>query len=1147
MHLSDGRLTFAATDLSRFLACRHLTTLSVEEAFGRAKRPDSDADPYQKALADAGKAHERAILDGYRSEGRTVAEISETLGRAERRDRTLDAMREGVDVIWQGWLKAGIWTGYPDFLVRTTRKSTLGDWSYEVEDAKLATRAKADAVLQIAVYSWLLREAQGAPPEEMHLVLGGGGERESFRVADFAAFERVLRAELEAHCAASPPTYPEPVALCQHCDWNPRCQRQWRADDHLSLVAGAARHQRTRLEEQEVHTLAALARLELPLPKLEGVQPASLARIQRQAAAQLTGREQGRPFHELVLPPEAGRGLLRLPEPSAGDLFFDLESSRPGLPEMAGELDDAGDSGATRDTDALEYLFGFVDREGSYVERWAFDRGEERRVFEWFMDLVAERRERFPDLHIYHYGGYETGALKRLMNRFATREDAMDHLLRRQVFVDLLQVVRQGLVASVERYSIKNLEPFYGFAREQPLPEAIQARVRMDIALDAHDRAGPEDQEVIRKYNREDCASTLALHGWLEELRGDLDAVHGPFGRPAPDIDLEKEKEQSEAAARVAELVERLRTDGPSPDAESRTLLGYLLDYYRREDKSWWWNYFRIRALDAEELEADREALGGLEHTGEVGRENNSTLRRYYFRGQDHRIDSGTPVHDTATGIPPGTVVEMGDDWLVLKRGPTVDLRPHPQALVGTKRVRTDRQRNALFGLGERVADAGLSDRDRRRAAFDLLRRTAPRGFAGASLGRPGETSPGENLPGAQHVVAAQQAALALDREVLAVQGPPGSGKTYLGARVITALLAAGRRVGVTGPSHHVITNLVEALCDAADEARIALRGVQVTPGEGCGDSRVPVAKSDDAPIAAADPQMGVIAGTTWVWSRPDMRDSVDVLVVDEAGQFSLADALASAPAAKSLVVLGDPRQLDQVTQGVHPEGSNASTLGHLLGEARTIPPDRGLFLDRTWRMHPDITRFTSELFYEDRLESRPGLERQQVVGGPLPGAGLRFLPVEHQGNQRESKEEAERIRLLVDGLLEEASWTDSEGTTKRIQPEDILIVAPYNAQVDLLEQELDGRARVGTVDKFQGQEAPVVFFSMATSTPDAAPRGMDFLYSLHRLNVATSRARCIAAIVASPKLFFPECKTPDQMRLANAFCRFRELATELR
>ena len=402
--------------------------------------------------------------------------------------------------------------------------------------------------------------------------------------------------------------------------------------------------------------------------------------------------------------------------------------------------------------------------------------------------------------------------------------------------------------------------------------------------------------------------------------------------------------------------------------------------------------------------------------------------------------------------------------------------------------------------------------------------------------------------PGEDLVSAARRLALGLDREVLPIQGPPGSGKTYTGARIITALLAAGRRVGVTAQSHQVITNLLRNVCSAAGQEGLDFAGTQITNYSGCDDPRINVvAGGGNAPAAAADPEIRLIAGTAWVWAREDMRDTVDVLVVDEAGQFSLANALASAQAAKSLVLLGDPRQLDQVTQGTHPEGSSASALGHLLGREKTIPPDRGLFLEATWRMHPDVCRFTSELFYEDRLQVRPGLERQVIEGGPLPGAGLRFVPVEHGGNQRDSREEADRIESLVTGMLDAASWTGADGVSQRITSEDILVVAPYNAQVNLLARVLAGRARVGTVDKFQGQEAPVVFYSMATSTPDEAPRGMDFLYSLHRLNVATSRARCLAVVVASPELFFPECKTPHQMRLANAFCRFRELAEVVR
>ena len=1117
MHERSGQLFFAPTDLSRFLSCRHLTSLSRSVALGEASPPHIFEDPRRDALAEAGRQHEAEILERYRAEGLATETIGSSGSFAERQERTLAAMRRGVEVIYQGRLGVGTWAGYPDFLIRVPVPSALGDWSYEVVDAKLATTAKADAVLQIAVYSRLLEPVQGTAPVAMQLALGGG-EMEPFRVAEFAAFERALRQQFEAHCADPRSTYPEPVDLCPRCDWNQECRMQRRADDHLSLVAGASRHQRKRLEKRGVTTLASLAGLALPMdPPLDGVQPASLQRIRRQAKAQLTGRRLDRPFHELLRPPEDGRGLLALPEPSEGDLFFDIESSRP-----------TADGG-------LEYLFGFVDRDGRYEDRWAFDRDRERQVFESFMDLVAERRQRFPDLHIYHYGGYETGALKRLMSRYASREDAMDVLLRRQAFVDLLQVVRQGLVASVESYSIKDMEPFYGFAREQPLPEAIGARARMDAALDSGSVATPADQEVIRLYNLEDCLSTLALRNWLEERRRELTREGGPWSRPTVEVAPDKEEKQKEAAARVERLADRLMSDCPPDESEARQLLKFLLDYHRREDKSAWWEFFHLCGLDATELVEERITLGGLAFEREVGREARSAFHRYGFPPQDHGIKTGTDIRDPGTGQSPGDVFQVFEDAVILKRSKQRVQQPHPMALVPVGILPTGTMRDSLFRLGELVAEGGFPDDSPRRAVFDLLRQIPPRsGAAGASLVRPGEDL----------VDAAKRLALDLDREVLPVQGPPGSGKTYLGAHVITGLVAAGRRVGVTAQSHQVITNLLNQVCAAADKESVAFQGVQISSHEGCTDGRIKVEEGSGKAVAAAgDPDARVIAGTTWVWAREDMQDAVDVLVVDEAGQFSLAAALASAPAAESLVLLGDPRQLDQVTQGIHPEGSSASALGHLLGQEKTIPRGRGLFLDHTWRMHPDIGRFTSELFYEDRLGSRPGLEQQTITGGPLPGAGLRFIPVEHDGNQRESPEEADRIASLVAELLDAASWTDADGVTRGITPDDILIVAPYNAQVDLLAERLDGRARVGTVDKFQGREAPVVFYSLATSTPEAAPRGMDFLYSLNRLNVATSRARCLAVVVASPELFFPECRTPHQMRLANAFCRFRELA----
>jgi superfamily I DNA and/or RNA helicase len=290
-----------------------------------------------------------------------------------------------------------------------------------------------------------------------------------------------------------------------------------------------------------------------------------------------------------------------------------------------------------------------------------------------------------------------------------------------------------------------------------------------------------------------------------------------------------------------------------------------------------------------------------------------------------------------------------------------------------------------------------------------------------------------------------------------------------------------------------------------------------------------------------------VIGGTAWVWSKEELFESIDDLVVDEAGQMSLANVLACAQAAKNIVLLGDPQQLEQPQKAAHPEGSDLSALEYLLEEHDTMPEERGLFLGETWRLHPSICRFTSEMFYEGKLHPHTGLKRQ-VISGPTPyaGAGLFYIPIVHEGNQNESIEEAERVQQVVKSLVgPDVTWTDCDGNTKLMTLNDILIVAPYNAQVSEIAARIP-RARIGTVDKFQGQEAPVVIYSMATSTPEDAPHGMDFLFSRHRLNVATSRAKCVCILVGNPKLFEPECRTPEQMRMANAFCRYLELAREV-
>jgi AAA domain-containing protein/RNase H-like protein len=826
--------------------------------------------------------------------------------------------------------------------------------------------------------------------------------------------------------------------------------------------------------------------------------------------------------------------------PSSADIFLDFEST----PFAFG--------------DGLEYLIGVITVSGEpspepiYEASWALNRVEEKKAFEKFMAWVMERWSRNPGMHIYHYAPYEQTAIKRLAGRHSCFVDEIDRLLRGGVFVDLFQVIRQGLRASVESYSIKKLEPFYGFTRDRALPEATRALESLETFFSLGETKVDLGviRETVEEYNRDDCVSALRLREWLEGLRIEVETQTGiSVPRPAPKESEPKEKLAAEVE-QVHLMASKLLANVPEDETERTTeeqaqwLLANLLDWNRREAKSTFWEYYRLRELSDSELQEDKNALGGLEYVEVVDKVKKSLVHRYRFPPQSYSIDRARDVRDPQTGKGVGTIVAIDDpNGLIDISRIATSTTPHPKGLIACDVIDADELRDSLLRLASWVVENGIAAAGPFQAARDLLLRRPPN-LRGATI--ESVRSKSESLTEAGKCLA-----LALENSVLPIQGPPGSGKTYIGARMILELVKNGRRVGITATSHKVIGNLLDAVCDAAREAELSLRVIQKVTNKADGfiDDMVTVTtKNEDVPAALASGEAQVAAGTAWLWAREEMANSADVLFVDEAGQVSLAYALAASQGAGSLVLLGDPQQLDQPVKGVHPPGTDISALAHLLNGQTTIGDEQGLFLDETWRLHPDVCSFTSEVFYERRLVSRQENQSQRIhAEAPLDGTGLRFAPTKHSGNQNESPEEVARVNALVRGLLDSnPTWTDRDGVTKPITIEDILVVAPYNAQVSALRKSLPDEVRVGTVDKFQGQEAPVVIYSMATSTPEDAPRGMEFLYSSNRLNVATSRAQCVTVLVASPALFQVQCKTPRQMELANAFCRYLEMAQSI-
>lgn len=1125
MKKTTNGILLSAGDLSGYISCHHLTHLHLAFAEGRLDAADY-RDPMLALLQERGLEFEEGYLRRLEQEGKTIARPEPGTDELSV-DRTWAAMQQGVEVIYQASLRRAPWQGRADFLIKVDKPSHLGNWSYEIIDAKLARETRAGTILQLCLYAELVADIQGILPEYLYVITP---EEElmlqSYRSEDFMAYFRLIKARVLAIVATNQvpiPTYPEPCPHCGICGWWAYCDRQRHSDDHLSLVAGLSRLQAAELKRWDIHTLTALAQIPLPLPfKPSRGAAETFVRLREQARVQLAGRRTGTSVYELLEIAE-GRGLSNLPEPSAGDIFLDLE----------------GDSFIGRS--GMEYLFGWVTGEHTATVRqiWAVNAEQEKRAFETFIDEVIQHMFEYPDLHIYHFSPYEPAALKRLMGKYATREDEVDTLLRAGRFVDLHAITRQAIRAGVESYSLKELEQLHAFERQFELRAAAAQLREMERRLERNDIAGiaPETKAAIEQYNFEDCQSAASLRTLLETLRSERIAAGVPLERPSP-----QEGAPGETVTRLQErirplydqLVEGVPADPLQRSSEQQAywLLANMLEGYRREKKALWWEYFRLKALPIEELLEEKEALAGLQFTGKRRSEKKSTIDTYHFPFQECEIQAGDTVKGM-DGKDLGEVItiDKADSWVELKKGPTkADL--HPAAVFRLSIIDDTEKEEALIRLATWVAGHSMDHEGDYRAARDLLLGVPPRTAAGFQSS-------------AQPQQKAVSWALELNGGVLPIQGPPGTGKSHTAAEMILALVQAGKKVGITALSHKVVVGLMEKVITAGKKVGVTVRCMRrVSKGAKSSNPVVPEEDNyDKIEAAIRNGSVQVLGGTAWLWAREQFKESVDVLVVDEAGQLSLMDALAVAQAGANLVLLGDPQQLKQPQQGSHPEGTEVSALEHVLQEHQTIPPDRGILLDTTWRMHPAICSFVSELFYEGRLQSRPGLENQQLGGEtPFANAGLWYVPVHHEGNQSSSPEEVAVVRRIVDGLLTgKVAYQQADGKVIPVTATDIKVIAPFNAQVSLLTRGLPPGVQAGTVDKFQGQEAPIILFSMATSRPEDAPRGMEFLYSPNRLNVAVSRARAAFILVASPQLFEPDCHNVRQMKLANAYCRFIE------
>ena len=1062
-------------------------------------------DPFMQVASKKGDVHEENLYNDLKNEVDTSVVIvnsdPENMVAATKK-----AMKDGIDLIYQGALQDEIFFGRADFLFKVKGHSKFGNYCYEIWDAKLANKSKPQYLLQLCCYSELLSSFQENLTPSCVLVYGNS-ERERFNIGEYFIFYKAIKElYLNFHESFITDEQPNPENYTDWGRFTNHAKGILKERDHLLQIAGIRQSQVLKLNTVGITTMHQLAEIDF----IEGskIEEKSFNRLQSQAKMQIESEETGKISYGVIDNIEPGLGLYSLPPKSNKDIYFDIESNT-----LLTKL-------------PLHYLWGAAheDNQEGFNCWWAHSELEMKQAFEDFIDWVFERWSLDKDMHIYHYGQYEITALRTLMGHFGSREEKVDQLLRNEVFVDLIRVVKQSLCVGSKGYGLKEIEPLYREDRVGEVTSGLDSTVTYEVwSADKGDSRNHTDSELLKEiwdYNKDDCISLIHLADFLREIQSE-NRINYIFRSSS-----EREAEKLAASERIEELVNSLHGQERKPHAR---ILANLCLYHRRENKPVFWRMFdRFEATD-QDLVDDLDCLGDLISTGEVF-ELTSRSNGYEFTfdpNQDSKLKIGDSVRVKQNPSINVTIEELNlsKGLIVLKS--TSDLPSHlslvPFRVVSAKPIEESIQQTASEYIKGKALNPCLEN---------FLSRSRPnfKNDFGEDL-----SSWGENT-----LDSAIKVTKELEGGYFCMQGPPGTGKTHVGSRVISALVKSGARIGVSSNSHKAINNLLEKVISVMDEDQVKGLIGRIDRDQDdplYEDSRIQLFPSITK--AEFSKEVKVVAGTAWVFANELMWNELDYLFIDEAGQVSLANLVGMSRSTKNLILMGDQMQLGQPTQGIHPEETGSSSLDYLLGDLATIPEDIGMLLPKTYRLHPDICEFVSTRVYEGRLSHDSLTEERTLNFKPSSSisksSGIFYVPVDHFGNEQSSGEEIEVIKDLVKELMR-AKKTEVGGLKSPVSPEDLLIVAPYNHQVRNLQESLGKRFNIGTVDKFQGREAPVVIISMTSSDIESAPRGAEFLLDRNRLNVALTRAQSLSIIVGSPNLNFPDARSVKEMRLVNFY-----------
>ena len=1169
--LETDELVYSPSDLTLFMRSPFASWMDRLALTDKSLKKN-EADPMLNLLAKKGNTHEtdflKALINQFGEEN--IAQI--TGDKQHAAQNTADAIKAGYSVIFQAYLERDSFKGYADFLIKKPGQSKLGDYYYEVWDTKLAKTTRPYFIVQLCCYNWMLEPHQDLLGVEIVVVLGdknADGTTRTDRIratAHYSYFEALKTQFLtfQNDFTGDISQQPDPAFCTDFGNWGDYAQTILQDSDSLAIVANIRKSHIKKLNAAGIHMLGDLASTcELAV---KGMSPEIFNRLKAQALIQLESRGQEKPKYQ-VLDTEAGKGLKGLPAHSALDVYFDIE----GHPLHEG---------------GLEYLWGVsyespADVKGTlypFRDWWAHDHAQEKIAFEGFIDWVYDRWKKDPSMHVYHYASYEITAINKLANREQTRLDEVAELLTNGVFIDLYRLVQTGLLIGEPRYSIKNVEHLYGKRRVTDVANGGDSVV----VYEGWRAAGGDEQWLelphgysawlkdpskfdwsqwlelnsIRIYNIDDCESTLQLVHWLRQVQ----RVNGiQYEAKSDELLIERaqtDRQERNAAdreritARQLALIQQQQSNPELKTDEHAILLVSLLQFYVRERKPSSLAYYqRLNKSEPELFEDDTVLFDVKIETTEY----NGAKIHY---SASISIDQPLRTDKIQTATIKNTNVKVNniefEDKDAKRALMTFELdAEHEEALNQNPLV--------FFGDDRYISTIGLEERlcEITEAYFES--RQLP-GALKTLLGREIPRIPASPLPISRALIpedgpymqAITNAVKQLNETVLCIQGPPGAGKTHTAKHVIKSLVEAGKRVGVMSNSHAAIMNLLEPLAKSNPQTRIAKvggSGTQAAFIEKYPQNEYPGFRyRESMSFTRAEPyeEFNVVGATVYGFAKQVAYDTpLDYLFVDEASQVVMANLVVASGATRNIILMGDQMQLEQPIQGTHPGDSGMSALNFMLGDHAVIPEDRGIFLERTYRMHPHVCDPLSEVIYEGKLQADAPNENQAILLENrtliTKESGILTIWLDHDGNTQSSEEEAVVVNSLL-AELKTGRFRDKDNEIDAISLDrDVLVVAPYNMQVNLLKERLPADTRIGTIDKFQGQEAPVVIISMAVSDIEESPRGLDFIFDMNRLNVAVSRAQALAIIVASKKLRQITVNNIRQMEMAGLFLRLTD------